>query len=408
LFGVWWWVGGLLCHSLWVNGLVELDNDLKLHSEKFEMFMNQYKKSYNNTAHTQRFSIFRRNLAKIAELNGRVDDGQFMFGVNRFSDLSSEEFSTRFLMNPDVLKATTKVLGESLSSAAHSLDSEKIRTVSWLNITTPVRYQGTCGGCWAISATQQVESKWIMAGQSMATLSAQQVIDCATVNGCKGGSPQLAYSYMKKHSLKLAAEYPYTALTGKCSPRGNAVSGLNVIGFGFVGAGDETKMMQAIQKGPLGVCVAADSWQHYKSGVLTADMCTGKLNHCVQAVGLDVSETGGWWRIKNSWGGDWGEDGFIRLPVRKDACLITYSPYDVQVRCPPAPDPSLLWPPTNSFPYHSVCLITFCVLCGQDAAIGRSGIACFPLSFSRRPGPTCRSSGAHWSEMRTYWTLQLN
>ena len=44
----------------------------------------------------------------------------------------------------------------------------------------------------------------------------------------------------------------------------------------------------------------------------------------VQAVGIDTSE--GYWKIRNSWGTDWGESGFIRLAYGRDLCWLTYDP----------------------------------------------------------------------------------
>ena len=55
------------------------------------------------------------------------------------------------------------------------------------------------------------------------------------------------------------------------------------------------------------------SFQFYHSGVLNAT-CGAKLNHGVLAVGYGISETGDrFWKVKNSWGPEWGDHGFILL-----------------------------------------------------------------------------------------------
>jgi C1A family cysteine protease len=48
------------------------------------------------------------------------------------------------------------------------------------------------------------------------------------------------------------------------------------------------------------------------------------VNHCVQAVGVYVSppDSDGYWKIRNSWGTDWGEEGFIRLAYGENLCKI--------------------------------------------------------------------------------------
>ena len=54
--------------------------------------------------------------------------------------------------------------------------------------------------------------------------------------------------------------------------------------------------------------VEAKEWQHYKKGVIFDD-CSTKTNHAVLLVGMK-DET---WIVKNSWGSNWGENGYIRL-----------------------------------------------------------------------------------------------
>ena len=77
--------------------------------------------------------------------------------------------------------------------------------------------------------------------------------------------------------------------------------------------------------GPLVVCVDATKWNTYSGGVLSE--CGGVANHCLQVVGLKVSAGGeGWWRLRNSWGSDWGEGGHVRLRFGRDTCALTRRP----------------------------------------------------------------------------------
>ena len=52
-------------------------------------------------------------------------------------------------------------------------------------------------------------------------------------------------------------------------------------------------------------------FQHYKSGVIDGSACGTNLDHAVLLVGFD----GKAWRLKNSWGISWGEQGMFRLAV---------------------------------------------------------------------------------------------
>jgi cathepsin L len=64
------------------------------------------------------------------------------------------------------------------------------------------------------------------------------------------------------------------------------------------------------------VC-ATESWQGYASGVIKQTDCCEQLDHGVLAVGFQRSNSthGGWIKVKNSWGSQWGENGYVRLEM---------------------------------------------------------------------------------------------
>ena len=57
--------------------------------------------------------------------------------------------------------------------------------------------------------------------------------------------------------------------------------------------------------------------------------CVGTtINQCVQVVGVyyDPIADVGYYKVRNSWGADWGEDGYIRLAHGVNACDCVYNP----------------------------------------------------------------------------------
>lgn len=79
----------------------------------------------------------------------------------------------------------------------------------------------------------------------------------------------------------------------------------------------EDEIAAALMKyGPLAIGVNANFFQTYKSGVLDPWFCNPMLlDHAVTLVGFGVDKDSGkkFWKIKNSWGGSWGEGGYIRI-----------------------------------------------------------------------------------------------
>ena len=57
-------------------------------------------------------------------------------------------------------------------------------------------------------------------------------------------------------------------------------------------------------------------------GLYRLTKCGKQLDHCVQVVGYDTTKTPGYWIVKNSWGKDWGESGYIRIQMGHDLCGI--------------------------------------------------------------------------------------
>ena len=81
-----------------------------------------------------------------------------------------------------------------------------------------IRDQGSCGSCWAFSATEQLESDSIRTGLLTVsdTLSPQQIVSCdASSFGCGGGYTASAYNYVYNvGGIERNSDYPYTSYIG--------------------------------------------------------------------------------------------------------------------------------------------------------------------------------------------------
>jgi C1A family cysteine protease len=230
-----------------------------------------------------------------------------------------------------------------------------------------VKDQGQCGSCWAFSATEGVESGVFMTdGKAPPALSPQQITSCDTTDGgCNGGDLPTAFTYVENAGgLDTESDYPYTSSsgsTGSCKSHSNVVTvtdykyAVPPCQGGSCSSQDEDGLKAALNSfGPLSVCVNAENFNSYYGGVVASGSCSGaynKLDHCVQLVGYDTTASTPYWKVKNSWAADWGEAGYIRLPMGENACGIADEAMYVTATMngpAPTPAPTPPAPPTPS------------------------------------------------------------
>jgi len=279
-----------------------------------------------------RFVNFKETVKRINTNNAYTDmrGSGAKFGLNKFSDMTQDEFAEKVLMKPFTpIDAELKQKNMLLPRVA-SPDAFDWRTKG---AVTAVKDQGQCGSCWAFSVTENIESVWILAkglnNETLPPLAPQQIVDCDTTDlGCNGGNPPTAYDYVQSAGgLDDEKDYPYTAQDGTCAFKSSAVVA-KISGYKYATDGDEGTMKDNLASwAPLSICVDARYWQDYQSGIMSEWQCDWivQLDHCVQAVGYDTSSTAPtpFWIVRNSWGTDWGEDGYIRLEYGTNTCGLT-------------------------------------------------------------------------------------
>lgn len=301
-----------------VAGAATLAGERNLVGYTHQQYMAEFSKSYEPAEMFKRKAIFEANLAKIHAQNAQEDKSWFA-SVNQFSDMTNEEFGRLNRHYPHPAN-TFEAADLSAFSGADVPDAVDWRDTK--GVVTKVKNQGSCGSCWAFSATETLESAYAMAtGDAAPILSPQQIVSCAPnpdhcggSGGCDGSTQPLAFNYTVTAGITTEADYPYTARTGTCS-EAKIKPVVKNTGYTQLKVNDYTELITAVANvGPVSISVAAGGfgWQIYGGGVYS----TGGdfvMDHAVQLVGYGEDKGKMYWTVRNSWGEGWGESGYIRL-----------------------------------------------------------------------------------------------
>jgi len=292
----------------------------------FEEYIDDNEVVFKSDEHRlAKLQVFKSNLAKIKTLNNKYPGTHF--NLNKFALLSTEEFKEMYLhpiktIRPSHIPVAPEVSQEYIEALPDTFD--------WRNnnpkVVTDVKDQGQCGSCWSFSTTGNIEGQWALAGNTLISLSEQNLVDCdhkcsefeneqACDAGCDGGLPQNAYEYViSAGGINTEKAYPYEGVDGTCRFK-PANNGAKISNWTFVSTNEAQIQAYLVANGPLSIAVDAVEWQFYFGGVFYLP-CGSDLDHAVLLVGYGVEtdiffQNMPYWTVKNSWGDWWGSSGYI-------------------------------------------------------------------------------------------------
>lgn len=212
------------------------------------------------------------------------------------------------------------------------------RNVSGVNYVSPVRNQGSCGSCFAFSSMGMLESRLRIATNNEVKLvfSPQDVVSCSEYSqGCEGGFPYLiAGKYAQDFGVVTEDCDPYTGRDDTCKLdkcKRYYVAEYNYVGGFYGGCNEELMKMELVRNGPMVVAFEVyPDFETYRGGIYHHTGLRSKFNpfmltnHAVLAVGYGFDKDTGekYWIIKNSWGENWGENGYFRIRRGTNECNI--------------------------------------------------------------------------------------
>uniref|UniRef100_A0A671RUM1 Pro-cathepsin H-like n=1 Tax=Sinocyclocheilus anshuiensis TaxID=1608454 RepID=A0A671RUM1_9TELE len=286
----------------------------------FKSWMSQYNNKYEINEYYQRLQTFLENKKKIERHN--AGNHKFSMGLNQFSDMTFTEFKKSYLLTEPQNCSATR--GNHVSSNGPYPDMIDWRTKG--HYVTDVKNQGACGSCWTFSTTGCLESVTAIATGKLLQLAEQQLVDCAGAfdnHGCNGGLPSHAFEYiMYNKGLMTEQDYPYKQGECRFKPELAAAFVKDVVNITKY---DEMGMVDAVARlNPVSLAYEVTSdFMHYRDGIYTSTKChntTDMVNHAVLAVGYAEQNGTPYWIVKNSWGTNWGINGYFYIERGKNMC----------------------------------------------------------------------------------------
>uniref|UniRef100_A0A3Q3W964 Uncharacterized protein n=1 Tax=Mola mola TaxID=94237 RepID=A0A3Q3W964_MOLML len=306
---------------------VASSSGVSLEDMEFHAWKLKFGKSYSSPSEeSNRRQIWLDNRRLVLVHNILADQGikSYRLGMTNFADLDNEEYKRLISTCLRSFNASLPRRGSAFLRLPEVTDLPT--SVDWRDkgYVTAVKDQKQCGSCWAFSATGSLEGQNFRKTGKLVSLSEQQLVDCSGDYGnmgCMGGLMDDAFKYIQANGgIDTEESYPYEAEDGPCRFKPDSI-GAKCTGYVDISQGDEGALQEAVATiGPVSIGIDASpiSFQLYESGVYDEPSCSSTdLDHGVLAIGYGSESGQDYWLVKNSWGVEWGDKGFIKMSRNK-------------------------------------------------------------------------------------------
>ena len=265
--------------------------------------------------------------------------------MGRFSDLSEEEFvktHLKYRPSSEKVREVNSQIHEAVAAASLGTSDDESyddlpASFSWTEpqpgfgkVVTPVHnQQDICASCWAFVSADSIAGRYaVLSKRDVEEMSVKQIMVCDHEdNGCNTGNMYTAYDWIGENG-GLSTRKDYDSIVpgevqddeaARCAPE--AKLSLTTPGMCDLKmtAGNRALMVAIKESGPVAIGINANNLQFYESGIIDAASCppAGRgiqsINHAAIVVGWGEENGKKYWLVKNSYGEDFGENGYFRL-----------------------------------------------------------------------------------------------
>jgi len=254
-----------------------------------------------------------------------------LLGTKRLPNLAGFEYYKGGIFEIEPPKPKTQTLSQTTSNFPPSFDWRNRHGKNWMTEVRNQHIPNPCGSCWAHATVGAIEGVINLYFNQKLDLdiSEQELLSCSRGGDCGGGDPNIALSYFYQNGLATEECIPYKGLVEECKKCGEYEKKLvkhsgkepRIIS-NIYSAGDEGLKKLLITNGPL---ITDEVY------LLYPDLKFPEGLHVMVLVGYDTCPISGnnVFIFKNSWGKEWGENGYLKIFVDRVTVIPVEPPFEI-------------------------------------------------------------------------------